>query len=578
MTLLFTTSLPAARQLHRPLFPPLPFPRLLSLLALTAALQGCGGETPSASTAPTRFDEGVTQAVCPNAELAAYTTVVHVATSGTDSDSCGDKPASACASIAKGIARCAVAGCAVLVQHGLYPTAASITLRDAVNVHGSCRFGDEPERHYRTVVAAAPAPGTPAVDASGINSATALSGLVVLGKNETAAGEASIAMRVSASKGLAMTAVTLVSGRGGDGTSGVSRNGGPGGNGGAADGFALGGQACPSGQPVVGGNGGAGSSFSNFAFDRPGCFFDCVCTALPSSSTPDTMAGQASGQARGGSGGAAGLFGGACSGRGSRGPAPTDGAVGAAGELGSCSNLGGKADNQSLGRFVAGRWLAGRGGQGGAGSAGSGGGGGGAGGYSMFIRGIGDFLTYSGFPGGGGGGGGCGAPESTGGQQGGASIPLVMVNASIAGLGTDVSLVPGPGGAGGSAAGGGSGGPGGAGGDPYQGTRISWAIEGQNVYMPGAGASGGAGGAGGAGAGAAGGNGGPSFGIALIGNSPDPGHGAIYPGMPGAAGRRGVGAANPAIANNLNSGCRSADGEDGLPATTAPVMRFEEQS
>jgi hypothetical protein len=570
MTLFLTTS-----RLHRP---PFLFLHLLFLLTLTAALQGCGGETPSAVPSSTRFDTGETQASCPNAELAGYKLLVHVATSGADSDSCGDRPASACASIAQGIARCAVAGCAVLVQHGLYPTTASITLRDAVNVHGSCRFGDEPERHYRTVVAAAPAPGTPAVDASGINSATALTGLVVLGKNETVPGEASIAMRVSASKGLTMTGVTLVSGRGGDGTSGVSSVGAPGGNGGKADGFALGGQACPSGQPLLGGNGGAGSSFSNFAFDRSSCLFECNCTALPSSSSPDTMAGQASGQARGGGSGVAGLFGGACSGRGSRSPAPTDGTAGAAGELGGCSSLGGKADNLPAGRFVAGRWLAGRGSQGGAGSTGSGGGGGGAGGYSMFIHGINDFLTYSGFPGGGGGGGGCGAPESNGGQQGGASIPLVMANASIAGLSTDVSLVPGPGGSGGAAAGGGSGGQGGAGGDPYQATRISWAVDGQNVYMPGAGAPGGAGGQGGAGAGGAGGNGGPSFGIALIGNSPDPGHGAIYPGTPGAAGRRGVGAANPAIANNINSGCRSADGEDGLPAATAPVMRFEEQS
>jgi hypothetical protein len=568
MTLFLTTS-----RLQRP-----PFLHLISLLTLAAALQGCGGETPSTSRPSTRVDTGETQASCPNADLAGYKTLVHVATSGTDNDSCGDKPASACASIAKGIARCSMAGCAVLVQHGLYPTTASITLRDAVSVHGSCRFGDEPERHYRTVVAASPAAGTPAVDASGINSATALTGLVVMGKNETAPGEASIAMRVSASKGLTMTGVTLVAGRGGDGTSGVSSVGGPGGNGGKADGFALGGQACPSGQPVLGGNGGSGSSFSNFAFDRPSCFLDCNCTALPSSSSPETMAGQASGQARGGVSGAAGLFGGACSGRGARGPAPTDGTAGAAGELGGCSSLGGKADNLSAGRFVAGRWLAGRGGQGGGGSAGSGGGGGGAGGYSMFIRTFNDFLTYNGFPGGGGGGGGCGAPESTGGEQGGASIPLVMANASITGLSTDVSLVPGPGGAGGAAAGGGSGGPGGAGGDPYQATRIVWAVDGQNVYMPGAGAPGGAGGPGGAGAGGAGGNGGPSFGIALIGNSPDPGNGAIYPGTPGTAGRRGLGAANPAIANNINSGCRSADGEDGLPAATTPVMRFEEQS
>ena len=567
MTLFFKTSHP-----QRPLFL-----HFLSLLSLSAALQGCGGETPATSI---RFDSAEAPASCPNADLARYKALVYVAASGSDNDSCGDNPASACASMAQGIARCGVAGCAVLVQHGLYPTTAPITLRDAVSVHGSCRFGDEPERQYRTVVAAAPAAGMPAIDGSGIDSVTALTGLVVMGKHETAPGEASIAMRVSASKGLTMAGVTLVAGRGGDGAagvSGVSGPGGAGGPGGQANSIALGGQACPSGQPASGGNGGSGSSFSNFTYDQSSCLFECNCTALPSASSPEQMTGQASGQLRGGASGAAGLFGGACSGKGARGPAPTDGTAGANGELGSCSSLGGKAaaDQHSAGRFVAGRWLAGRGGQGGAGGAGSGGGGGGAGGYSMFIRGLNDFLSYNGFPGGGGGGGGCGAPVSTGGQQGGASIPLVMANASMTGLSADVSLVPGPGGAGGAGAGGGSGGPGGAGGDPFQASRVSWAIGGQSVYMPGAGASGGAGGAG---AGSAGGNGGPSFGIALVGNSPDPGPVGIYPGAPGSAGNRGAGAANPAIANNINSSCRSADGEDGLPASTAPVMRFEEQS
>ena len=568
-----TLFLPASR---------LPSSRLTFLFILAAALQGCGGESPGTSAERLHLGEAPL-ANCPGASLAEYKTLVYVAALGKDSDSCGDKPGAACASITKGIARCTVAGCAVLVQHGLYPATASIELRDAVSVHGSCRFGDEPDRQYRTVVAAAPAAGMPAIDASGINSVTALTGMVVMGKHETAPGEASVAMRVSASKGLTMAGVTLVAGRGGDGAAGVSGVGGPGGAGGPggqANSFGPGGQACPSGQPALGGNGGSGSGFSNFTYDQSSCFVECNCTALPSSTSPEQMTGQASGQARGGASGAAGLFGGACSGSGARGPAPTDGTAGAAGEVGSCSSLGGKAvaDQLSAGRFVAGRWLAGRGGQGGAGGAGSGGGGGGAGGYSMFIRGISDFLSYNGFPGGGGGGGGCGAPVSTGGQQGGASMPLVMVNASITGLTTEVSLVPGPGGAGGAGASGGAGGLGGAGGDPFPGSRVSWAIGGNSVYMPGAGAPGGAGGAGGAGAGSAGGNGGPSLGIALVGNSPDPGNVGIYPGAPGAAGSRGAGAANAAIANDINSSCRSADGEDGLPASTAPVMRFEEQS
>jgi hypothetical protein len=562
------------------LLPYLLLPFLLFLLATT--LQGCGGDSQPPSSVAVRAEAPLV--LCPGAELATLTTVVYVAPAGADSDSCGDKPATPCASIAKGIARCSVAGCAVAVRHGLYPSTATITLRDAVSVHGSCRFGDEPDHFYRTVIDAAPPAGEPAIAATGINSATALTGVVVIARNETAAGEASIAMRVGASRGLTLGAVTLAAGRGGDGAAGASKPGGPGGGGGSPAtlfDLGLGGAACPSSPPPAAGNGGAGRDANRFSIQGAGCGPDCNCAADASGLLPGQLAGQSSGKARGGAAGGNGPLGGNCVGHPSLGPTPGNGGGGLAGEIGDCTALGGPSAVQSTlsGTFVAGRWAAGHGGAGSAGGAGSGGGGGGAGGYSTWVPFIGATESYYGFPGGGGGGGGCGGEGGGGGQQGGASIPLVLVDAGIAGLADGASLVPGPGGSGGAGGAGGAGGPGGVAGNAFNGSKVSRPyVVFPNVAMPGAGGGGGPGGPGGAGAGGAGGNGGPSFGLALLGNSPDPSHDGVYAGTPGAAGAQGPGGANPLLAGNSNSQCRSGDGQNGLPGAGAPANRYTQGS
>jgi hypothetical protein len=546
------------------------------LLILTAVLQGCGGDgqAPGAATA-VRGEEAL--ASCPGADLAGSKTLVYVATSGADSDSCGDKPATACASIGKGIARCAVAGCAVVVQHGLYSTSASISLRDAVSVHGSCRFGDEPERYYRTVIAAAPAAGMPAIDGAGINSATLLSGIVVLGKNETAAGEASIAMRVRASKGLALQGVTLAAGRGGDGAAGASGNGGPGGAGRAPDSqnsVGYGGQACPANPPPSGGDGGMGRVINQFTVRN--CVFDCDCFAVPPDQQPADTAGKDAGHARGGASSANGSMGGNCSTRPNLTPGP--GGAGLPGEIGDCSAAGGTAALASTGGFAGGRWLAASGGQGGRGGTGSGGGGGGAGGFSVYIPVVGPIETYPGYAGSGGGGGGCGAPGGQGGQQGGASIALVLIDATLPGVAAGSLLVPGPGGNGGAGGIGGIGGPGGNGAAANNPPKVTRQYGFINIAMPGFGNAGGNGGDGGASAGGAGGNGGPAIGVALLGNSPDPGPTGAYAGTPGAPGKHGAGQANPVAPGNVNSQCRSADGQEGLPGIAAPLVRYTEAS
>jgi hypothetical protein len=477
-----------------------------------------------------------------------------------------------------------VAGCAVAVRHGLYPTTATITLRDAVSVYGSCRFGDEPDRHYRTVVSASPPPGAPAIDATSINSVTGLTGMLVIGKDETAPGEASVGMRVSASKGLTLAAVTLAAGRGGDGMAGASTAGQAGGNGGTPacqDCVGSAGEVCPAaGRPTLAGTGGKGRD--RFEFSVSGCFTDCACSPLPSRSTQAELNGKDSGNAKGGHNGGTGSVGWQCNPN--SGVNPGNGASGTPGQLGDCSPAGGKQSTEitGLSQFSKGRWIPSHGGQGGSGGDGSGGGGGGAGGYGLIFKaGMSGPDRYSGTQGGGGGGGGCGGVGGAGGQQGGASIPLVLINANIAHLSASASLVPGPGGHGGPGGLGGAGGPGGAGGTawPVSQATIKGGYFGDiDMVLPSLGGTGGDGGPGGAGAGGAGGNGGPSFGIALVGDSPDPGHEGIYAGLPGTPGARGAGGVNPVAKDNVNSQCRSADGEDGLAGGGAAVVPFQEGS
>jgi hypothetical protein len=45
--------------------------------------------------------------------------------------------------------------------------------------------------------------------------------------------------------------------------------------------------------------------------------------------------------------------------------------------------------------------------------------------------------------------------------------------------------------------------------------------------------------------------------------------------MPGV---RGIGAANPAKANNLNSQCRASDGEDGLAGSASATLPIKESN
>jgi hypothetical protein len=555
-------------------------------LIVTASFSGGGAAVTRSATITLQVVGpvlGAPPVSCGDADLSGLSEKIYVSPTGFDNSGCGLAVVSPCASISQGIANCAPSGCGVLVRYGRYQTSATIAIRNGVNVYGGCVF-EGPSHNYRTVIEMSPAPGTapgtPAISAASINTPTTVHGLVVLGKDETAAGTASIAMTVSASKGLTLVESTLLAGKGGDGAAGGSSQGqrggdGQSGNGGSGGGGGGAGPSCPSNHTSSAGDGGGGGDGLKGELKFPYfCLFTCPC-GYPNLDASLGHQGMASGSAGGGVGGARAWGAHYCTA-----PAGTEdfyGKTGGFGSAGACANQGGTQNSLLWGTAnpQSGTWLPGAGNGGAAGSVGSGGGGGSSGGYCVgFPDGLHPVFVH-GYPGGGGGGGGCGGVGGSGGQQGGASISLVLVNSTVAGVPSKNSLIPGPGGRGGNGGTGGAGGFGGSGGPGYPAgpTKVS------SDDCPAPSGSGGPGGQGGAGSGGSGGNGGPSIGIALVAGSPDPtspgNYPGIYAGLPGAPGGRGPGGQNAAQPNVQPNPCKAVDGAEGIPGGEAFVINLD---
>ena len=544
--------------------------RVAALALITLAACSSGDNNGAAPSRPGPVVGASAAPSCPG-DVSRLTTRVYVDSRSSAGDGCGQTMAAACPTLQQGIVACAAGGCGVLVRHGLYPTTSTIALRDGVSVYGGCLFDADadavgrPLALYRSVVDAQPASGTPAILAQNVNQPTLLHGLVVVNRDETSHGTASLAMTVSAGSGLEIAQTVLAPGRGGDGSgsapAATGTQGGHGGGGGTGfddDGGGAGG-ACTG--PGSSGEGGKGSGWQQNSLS--GCFAWCSCNSSHGRGGGTAPAWQG---ITGGAGAGAGYDDYGCTGLG--GPAGTGG-TGNSGGTGRCATAAPPPATSIWGRISGTDWLPGSGTGGTNGTGGSGGGGGGAGGLCATTSNGFHWLPQWGQPGGGGGGGGCGGSGGGGGQQGGASIALLLVNATLAGVAASNAYVPGPGGAGG---GGGRGGIGGPGGDAGGGSAVEASCK---YYQPsldrgwaGLGGPGGPGGQGGAGAGGAGGNGGPSVGIGLAAAAhyPDtPGYSGVYAGQPGAEGGGAAGGVNPNCTAPTGS-AGVAGGGQGVPA------------
>ncbi|HEY0100247.1 MAG TPA: pentapeptide repeat-containing protein [Pyrinomonadaceae bacterium] len=477
--------------------------------------------------------------VCGWADLSGLTSRIYVSPGGSDSETCGTSNEQSCKTIAKGIERCSGQGCGVLVEWAEYNIAATLRLRDGVNLYGGCLPASAARPELFSVIYAAPG-GQPVVSADAINTnATILQGFQLSGSASGGTnGESSVALLVTNSSKLSVLNSEIVANTGSKGADGQGNSSGMSGN--NASKRTRGANSFCSNTDGGDGAGEYAVYVINYAFS-----FQCV-GSCPNGCTGST-----------GLSGSTGYFA-----RGGRGPGnpnchecpASKGLTGGAGEGGRNAGCGvkGNVSTDTAGSFRGNAWTGSVSGSGTRGGDGGGGGGGGSGGYKagscFYVK-----TEFYGNSGGGGGAGGCGALGGGGGRQGGASFAAVLVNSTV--TIKDSRLIgglSGAGGMGGSASSGGKGGKG-ADGDTNQGG--------------GYGGKGGEGGVGGAGAGGAGGNGGPAVCVALVGNSALPGAPAhYYVGASGATGAPGRG--------GLAGVCNGPDGDQGSQGLVAEAHQF----
>jgi uncharacterized protein YjbI with pentapeptide repeats len=477
--------------------------------------------------------------VCGRADLGALTSRIYVANDGTDDGSCGSAYDKSCKTVAYGLGRCGPSGCGVLVRWDVYPTTASIVLRDSVNLYGGCLPRSQSRPEYFSAVLAPPG-GVASVTAKSINAGAIVQGFQLNASVATGNSATSVAVGVSDSAKLSLLDVELVADRGGKGASaGTGGAGSTGGNGSGRSGGTVG--SCG------GTTGGEGSVRRDVTVDNGAFSFTCKPSCSANScygynGSPASTGFWAPGGARGGDN---------CTecprSRGDTGARGTDGRHAGCGGKGTVSN-------NVAGSFSGDRWVASQGGTGGTGGDGGGGGGGGSGGYKagscFWVK-----TQDKGNTGGGGGAGGCRAGAGGGGLQGGAAFALLATRSNV--TLTRARLVAGTGGDGSN---GGTGGQGGRGGTGAAGATN------EDGGFGGAGATGGAGGAGGGGAG---GNGGPAVGAALVGGASIVGSPVYYAGQSGTPGESGRGG-SPIVA----AACTAANGDNGVKGLVANTQTY----
>ncbi len=310
-------------------------------------------------------------------------------------------------SISKGIIVASEAGKAnVLVSTGSYENE-EILFKDGVSVHGGYSGVPNWTRTSNPLSVTTILSGSAGLIADTVSNVN-LSFLKIQSFDASGNGESSVALTLKSCTGVALSNVTLLAGKGSDGTAGVNGlagdkggNGGPG-NPGCESSTAL---FCdgPCSQP----SGGAGGSSSCGAYGGTG--------GTPGKSKSEGNPGEngSGSDSNGGTGGTLPVMGEeACyfsSGLDIHGGKGADGANGANGSGGL-----------DVGSFVDGYYYfaSGENGVDGDNGQGGGGGGGGMGGKS--------YCDSYGSSGGGGGAGGCGGKAGTGGQGGGGSFALII--------------------------------------------------------------------------------------------------------------------------------------------------------
>ena len=472
-----------------------------------------------------------------NLEISQHYRVYVSADNGTDSEGCGtsDNP---CKSIAVGMSNCPVdSECNVLVEWGEYFLEETIFLLPKVNIYGG--YIDGVSSVYQSTIYA-PVGGHPIFTGTRITDTVTLNGLILNGSEPGLSGKASKVITLTDYSTLQLEDLEINAGKGAagakgedgpEGAAGAKGEDGPEGAAGAKgeDGFDSAGGAGGKGKSSnSGGKGGNPSEITKSDCKWKDVIF-CDAKIDDWTSFNGNSGGRGStGKTASGGDAAKPTFSGSIN----------NGNKGENGKDATDTGETGKASPDTTGTIYVNDWSGSYGGDSTTGGAGGGGGGGGSGGACLYCDSFcGNKTKHIGTSGGGGGAGGEGGGIAYGGQMGGASFGLLLVDSRII-VGEAVKLTANSGGNGGNGGAGNAGGLYGSGGSSYSANGDCGS---SGSKTAGSGGKGGRGGYGAASCGAAGGNGGPAVGVALSGDASIEGNIIFYNGKSGNPGKSGKG-------------------------------------
>ncbi len=173
-----------------------------------------GTDSSAAIFGPKRGTTASARYYCGAKDTTGLPNVRYVASSGSDSATCGASLQSPCATVQRGITNCTGEQCAVLVAYDEYKLSGTLLLTGAVSVYGGCAMLDDPQPELRSILRGPD--GAPAVMASRIVAPTVFQGFSVFAAaGRATAGGTAIAFVSILSSGVSLESVSLTAGVGG---------------------------------------------------------------------------------------------------------------------------------------------------------------------------------------------------------------------------------------------------------------------------------------------------------------------------------------------------------------------------
>jgi uncharacterized protein YjbI with pentapeptide repeats len=194
-----------------------------SALGAGVDLSGVIWNEPKAAAA-TPGPGGVT---CGGSDLSGVANPVFVSPQGTDTDTCGANPATACKTLVRALSRCSASSCTILAMFGEYALPATLAFNSqttpaAARLVGGCVPSEQTEAGLSSLISAPPG-GAPVASVDGVKPVVLenfkILGSVAAGTN----GASAVTLLIARTPEIVLTNSMVVGGGGGAGATGAAQ-------------------------------------------------------------------------------------------------------------------------------------------------------------------------------------------------------------------------------------------------------------------------------------------------------------------------------------------------------------------